>query len=123
MREIKVEENAAEIIRKIVTTCCLHLNQGENTQIWLHDDIVQQFQKNQEYGSLNTPYVGCKMSALKLENGELMEVTYKREKSMAIRNWNYTWSDMHVINHVYFPNSEEYFFFGATTKEIIVLVT
>lgn len=115
MREITAEENAVETIRKIINRCCLQPNQCENTQIWLCDDIVKQLQRKEEYGNFDYPYVGCNMSAFKLKTGEIMEITYKRE------NWRNKWNGINVIKHVYFPDSHEYFFFGATNKDVLVI--
>lgn len=83
--------------------------------------MVKKLKNAQIYGTINVPYEGCIMSVFKLKNGEKMEITYKREKSIAIRNWHNTWSNMNVIKHVYFPDSNEYFFFGAVNKEILVI--
>ncbi len=120
MREILAETNAIETIRKIIVDC-IRNNKCESTQVWLHDGVVKKLKNAQIYGTINVPYEGCIMSAFKLKNGEKMEITYKREKSIAIRNWHNTWSNMNVIKHVYFPYSNEYFFFGAVNKEILVI--
>lgn len=120
MREIVAETNVQETIRKLIVNC-IRDNKCESTQIWLSDEVVQKIKEVQVYGTINVPYEGYIMSALKLKTGERVEITYNREKSIAIRNWHNTWSDMNVIKYVLFPDSDEYFFFGAINKEILVI--
>lgn len=120
MREIVAERDVVETIRKVIVNC-IRDNKCEGTQIWLSDEVVQKIKELQIYGTSKFPYEGYTMAAFKLKSGEPMEITYSREKSLAIKNWHNNWSNMNIIKFVYFPNSEEYFFFGATKENILVI--
>lgn len=120
MREIVAGEKVVETIWQLIIDC-IRDNNCEGTQIWLSDEVVQKIKELQIYGTINFPYEGYTMTALKFKSGEPMELTYSKEKSVAIKNWHNTWSNMNVIKFVYFPNSEKYFFFGATKGNIIVI--
>lgn len=120
MREVLAEANVVETMRKVIVEC-IRDNECENTQIWLNDEVVKKLQDAQIYGTINYPYEGYTMSAFELRTGEKMEITYNREKSIALKNWHNAWSDMNVIKYVFFPDSKEYFFFGATKENILVI--
>lgn len=120
MREVLAEANVVETMRKVIVEC-IRDNNCEGTQIWLSDEVVQKIKELQIYGTINFPYEGYTMAALNFKSGEPMEITYSREKSVAIKNWHNNWSNMNAIKFVYFPNSEEYFFFGATKENILVI--
>lgn len=120
MKEVSVDANVVETMRQLIVRC-IQDNKCECTQIWLNDDVVKQIKDVQIYGTINYPYEGYTMSAFELRTGEKMEITYNREKSVAIKNWHNTWSNWNVVKYVYFRDSEEYFFFGATEEEILVI--
>lgn len=120
MREILAGKKVAETIWQLISNC-IRDNKCEGTQIWLSDEVVQKIKELQIYGTSNFPYEEYTMAALKFKSGEPMEITYNKEKSVAIKNWHNNWSNMNVIKFVYFPNSEEYFFFGATKENILVI--
>lgn len=120
MREILAGKKVAETIWQLISNC-IRDNKCEGTQIWLSDEVVQKIKELQIYGTSNFPYEGYTMAALKFKSGEPMEITYNKEKSVAIKNWHNNWSNMNIIKFVYFPNSEEYFFFGATKENILVI--
>ncbi len=120
MREILAGEKITETIRKVIVDC-IRDNECENTQIWLTDEVVRKIRKIQVYGTVNFPYEGYTMAALKLNSGDTMEITFNKEKSIAIKNWHNTWSNLNVVKFIYFPNSKEYFFFGATKGDILII--
>lgn len=120
MREVLAEANVVETMRKVIVEC-IRDNECENTQIWLNDEVVKKLQDAQIYGTINYPYEGYTMLAFELRTGEKMEITYNREKSIALKNWHNAWSNLNVIKYVFFPDSKEYFFFGAAEEKILVI--
>ena len=108
MREIVAETNVVETIRKLIVNR-IRDNNCEGTQIWLSDEVVQKIKELQIYGTINFPYEGYTMAALNFKSGEPMEITYSREKSVAIKNWHNTWSNLNAGKICVLPKQRRIF--------------